>query len=381
MDIDISKLKLDNKIHNIEFLLKDNIFEILALKSYSCTDLSQAYIPWVNSNESSPYIEPCQENNYADLSFINNGTYYNFKACRIKSFKAIPMDGNILTYADNTINHNNFIVFYSIKPNEADKILVIDTETYDFLVSQNQYPKIKYFDCDYIEKIRKVFGLKEEWISLIDYTQEKKIEDEYEKNIRIKKIHCLITLNKIKKYKAENKNKLIWNRTHYGNQYSAFNVLTGEMRQFRDCKARNNFFKSRNIKLPNDHVINRNCKNMDKIVKNKKSDNYKVNLNKNGWIITSYIADHKKLANFIMELIIILHNKSHKLAKRIKEMGIKSKKNILIIVNSAYHKIKKLKQKLNKIIKYPRPLSLFEYVTQNQNLNINNYLLKHSYVK
>ena len=51
-------------------------------------------------------------NNYADLSFINNDTYINVKACRIKTFNAIPMDGNILTYAKNTISDSNFIVFY-----------------------------------------------------------------------------------------------------------------------------------------------------------------------------------------------------------------------------------------------------------------------------
>ena len=378
-DIDISKIQLDNKMHNVEFLLKSSIFKILAQSCYSITDMSQAYVPWI-SNESSPYVQPCAENNYADLSFINCGEYYNIKACRIKTFKAIPMDGNILTYAENTINHRNFIVFYSINPNEANKIFLIDTDTYNFLTSRNSLSKIRYFDVDNLERLRQNFGLKKEWISFIDYTQENMMEDAYEKNVEIKRIHCLNTLIKMQKYKESNNNKIIWHKTHYGKQYSAYNIITKEIRQFRDCQARNNFFKSIGIKLPNNHIITRNCKNMNRIITEKKSDSYKINLH-DGWVIMDYIPSHEKLIDCVKELIITVYNKSKRVAEKIKNFMSKCKENFVFMTNTATIRIRKMKNRLKKNLEYIRPLSLYNFITKSENVNMNLYFERHDYLK
>lgn len=367
---DISKLQLDNKTHNIEFLLKSSIFKILAQKTYSVTDISQAYVPWI-SNDDSPYMEPCAENNYADLSFINCGEYFNFKACRVRTLEAIPMDGNILTYADGTINHNNFIVFYTIRPDEAKKIFIIDTETYNLLTSHNYLSKIRYFNSNDVEKLRESFHLKDEWVSLIDYTEENIMSSEYEKNVEIKRIHCLQTLIMIKNYKAKSKGKLIWKKTHYGKQYSAYNLVTGEMRQFRDCQSRNNFFKMSEISL-NDHVVNRNCKNMDAIVKNEKSDSYKINL-RNGWVIMNYIPDHAKMVKFVEKLIVVIHKNSKRIFEKINEFLKKCEKNIMLVTNTACQKIKGIRKSLRNKFNYFRPLSLYDFVTKNEKMNFDIY--------
>ena len=79
-NVDISKLQLNNKMYNIEFLLKKEVFKNLCLVSNSITDISIAYVPWFNyvstievsknNFKDVCFLAPCAENNYADLSFI-----------------------------------------------------------------------------------------------------------------------------------------------------------------------------------------------------------------------------------------------------------------------------------------------------------------------
>lgn len=373
---DISNLKLNNKLYNIEFLTKENIFKHLCKISDCITDSSLAYIPWFNNVSTIEvsknnfkdicFLAPCAENNYADLAFINNDNYINIKACRIKTFDAISMDGNLLTYSKNTINNNNFIIFYSINPLESNNILIMTTEIYNFLVSNNNNEHIRYFNVKDINKIKKAFNFSDKQLNFINYSNnEIKLSEAEEKNINLKRASCLATIYKMKSAKKNSK-KLNYNiRTHYGHQYSAFNIISGEIRQFRDTIARNNFFNSIGIKLSDNHNIIRNCKNMTKIVNEEDVDSYRTNILESGWIICEYIADTIELIQFVQKLILIVNKKSKKLAERIKKILFHTKQNFILLTNSIIETVSKIKIEFKNKITYYRPLNLLEKITSN----------------
>ena len=377
-NVDISKLQLNNKMYNIEFLLKKEVFKNLCLVSNSITDTSIAYIPWFNyvstievsknNFKDVCFLAPCAENNYADLSFINNNMYINVKACRIKTFNAIPMDGNILTYAKNTISDSNFIVFYSINPLESDKIIIMTTNVYNFLVSHNNDKHILYFNAENINKIKKAFNFSDNQINCIDLTKDIILDESYEKNINIKRVSCTKTVYKMKEMKNKSK-KLNYNiRTHYGHQYSAFNIISGEIRQFRDTIARNNFFESIGIKLADNHNIIKNCKNMTKIINNEEVESYRTNIHESGWVICEYIADTIELINYVQKLITIVKEKSKRLNERIKMILSMAKQNFILLTNTILQNVQKIKNKFRNTINYFRPLFLLEKTT-NYNFN------------
>lgn len=370
---DISNLKLNNKLYNIEFLLKENVFKHICNITKMYSDTSVAYIPWFNQDASVEiknkvqdfhFSAPCRNNNYADLSFIINNKYINVKACRIKTFEAISMDGNILTYEKDTINDSNFIVFYSINPLESDKILIMTTNVYNFLVSNNSDEHIRFFNVKYVEKLKKAFNFTDSQLNFINYSENFSLEECYEKNISIKRSFCIKTLYKMK-YAKKNSKKLNYNvRTHFGKQYSAFNLISGEIRQFRDAIARNNFFSSIGVKLSDNHNIIKNCKSMSKIVNGEDVDSYRTNILENGWVICEYIADHVKLVKFVETLILILNSKSKKLADRIKKILSKSKKKIIVLTNKIIKSVQKLKFNLKDKLVYYRPFQQLEYITK-----------------
>lgn len=379
-NVDISKLQLNNKLYNIELLLKKEVFKTLCVISNSITDTSIAYVPWFNHISTIEiskdkfkdvcFLAPCVENNYADLSFINNEKYFNIKACRIKTFNAIPMDGNILTYAKDTISDSNFILFYSINPKESNKVIIMTTRIYNFLVSHNNDKHILYFNAENINKIKKAFNISDNQLNFIDLSKEIILDEPYEKNINIKRISCLKTVYKMKEIKNKSK-KLNYNiRTHFGHQYSAFNITTGEIRQFRDAMARNNFFKSIGIKLADNHNIIKNCKNMTKIVNEETVESYRTNIHESGWVICEYIADTIELINYIQKLIIILNKKSKRLAERIKKILKMTKQNFTLLTNTILKNIEKIKNKFRSAINYFRPLFLLEKTTMSYKLNL-----------
>lgn len=378
-NVDISKLQLNNKLYNIEFLLKEQVFKNICKVSNSITDTSVAYVPWFNyvstieisknNFKDVCFLAPCAENNYADLSFINNDKYINIKACRIKTFNAIPMDGNILTYAKNTISDSNFIIFYSINPTESNKIVIMTTNIYNFLVSHNNDKHILYFNAENINKIKKAFNFSNSQLNFIDLSDEIIIGESYEKNINIKRVSCLKTVYKMKEMKNKSK-KLNYNiRTHFGHQYSAFNLISGEIRQFRDTIARNNFFESIGIKLADNHNIIKNCKNMTKIVNNENVESYRTNIHESGWIICEYIADTIELINYVQKLIIIVKEKSKRLNERIKKILSTTKRNFILLTNTIIQNVQKIKNNFRENINYFRPLFLLEKIITNYNFN------------
>ncbi len=369
-NVDISKLQLNNKLYNIEFLLKEQVFKNVCKVSNSITDTSIAYVPWFNyvstievsknNFKDVCFLAPCAENNYADLSFINNDKYINVKACRIKTFNAIPMDGNILTYAKNTISDSNFIVFYSINPLESDKIIIMTTNIYNFLVSHNNDKHILYFNAENINKVKKAFNFSDNQLNFINLSKDIILDECYEKNIYVKRVSCLKTVYKMKEMKNKSK-KLNYNiRTHFGNQYSAFNLISGEIRQFRDSIARNNFFESIGIKLADNHNIIKNCKNMTKIVNGELVESYRTNIHESGWVICEYIADTIELINYVQKLVLIVKEKSKRLNERIKNILKQSKKNFILLTNSILKNIQKIKIEFKNNINYFRPLFLLE---------------------
>lgn len=360
-------------MYNIEFLLRKEIFKNLCMISDSITDTSIAYVPWFNhvstieisKNEFKDicFLAPCAENNYADLSFVTNEKYINIKACRIKTFNTIPMNGNILTYSKGTISDSNFIVFYSINPTESDKIVIMTTNIYNFLVSHNNDKHILYFNAENIYKIKKAFNLSDKQLNMIDLSKKIILDKSYEKNINIKRVSCLKTVYKMKEMKSKSK-KLNYNiRTHHGNQYSAFNIINGEIRQFRDAIARNNFFESIGIKLADNHNIIKNCKNMTKIVNDEKVESYRTNIHESGWVICEYIANTVELINYIQKLITIVREKSKRLNERIEKILSSAKQNFILLTNTILQNILKVKNEFRDSICYFRPLFLLEKFT------------------
>lgn len=350
------KIKFDNKLFNIDFLLKEKVFNIICLLTNFTSDTSIAYIPWFNctttiknsldKEEDVCFLAPCIENNYADLSFINNGKYTNVKACRVKTLNAIPMDGNILTYAKDTISDSNFIVFYSINPTETNKILIITTNIYNFLVSNNNNEHIRYFNIKDVNKIKKAFNFSDRQLQIFDISKEINLSEDCKININKKRASCLSTVYKMKLVKKNNKKPINNAKTHYGNQYSAFNLISGEIRQFRDTIARNNFFNSIDVKLADNHNVIKNCKNMTKIVNGEQVDSYRSNILENGWVICEYIADTIELVKFVQKLICILKEKSKRLAKRVEEILSKCKENFIHLTNHIIHTICEMKVRL-----------------------------------
>ena len=176
------------------------------------------------------------------------------------------------------------------------------------------------------------------------------------------------------KVSMKNSKNLNYNiRTHHGNQYSAFNIVSGEIRQFRDAIARNNFFESIGIKLADNHNVIKNCKNMTKIVNEEEVETYRTNISDDGWIICEYMADTVELINYIQTLISILNKKSKRLANRIKNILSSAKQNVILLTETIIKNVQKIKNDFKEKIVYYRPLFLLE---KNINYRYSNFLIQ-----
>lgn len=377
---DIGKQKINNKLKNINFLMKPNVFTNLLVHVHATTDNSMAYIPTmsrdveINKNNFT-YFEPNESNNYADL-IIKNHLNYGFKAVRVKSLHAIDMNGSHITWDLCCINNFNFLVFYSINPNEVGKIIIIDTKTYaDFIIKFNNMCPI--LDIDILAKIKQKFSISDECMKIIDYSKEVELNDVEETNILLKYSSCCNTLNHL------NKNALVYTnkKTHIGHQYIAYNFKDGRKIIFRDAHARNNFFNwNTNVKLADNHVITRNCKNQTKIVKGCEDELEKLQMNiyeNEGWIITSYIGDDEKFKEYILTLV-------HKLCI-LSDVWKRRLFNLLETIDKVMEKIStlilKIKERIKYYIYYFRPLNLLDYVTHTFEVNMKNYFSKHVYMQ
>ena len=380
---DISKLKINNKLKNLNFITKYNVFSHLLFHVNAITDISKAYIPIkynkasiINSDGKSEVFEflPSNEsNNYADLIIRNGYLNYSFKVVRVKSLSAIPMDGSHITWNISGINDNTFLVFYSINPNDMGKILLMSTKIYaDVFVNYN-YANSYYFDSNKTELYKDKLKISDKSLKLIDYSKD--IDSEYTMNVNIKYNACIKTLNELNK----NSSALIYKKTHFGKRYTAYNFKSGKLLHFRDCNARNNYFNwNTKIKLTDNHNINRNCKNQDLLVSGNNIDKFRMNIFENdGWIIMSYIPNIENIKDYIQTLFNKLITLSVKWKNRLKNII----KNINELLKKSHENLKKFKEKIKDSVNYFRPLHLLNYITCTNNVTIDNYYKQHSFMK
>lgn len=384
---DISKQKINNKLKNVNFAMKYEVFANI-LKHINCaTDTSIAYIPIkyietpiINDKGGISYmmkfLPPNEENNYADLSILNNFTYFNFKFVRVKSLESIELDGSHITWNKKAISDNNYLVFYSINPNEMNNIVIMTTNVYTkIFVSNNYMLHANLLNYKYLKQIKEKLHLTDNDIKIIDYSNEPTFSDFEQINVNIKFLRCLKTLKEI------NKNPLFFTKkkTHFGKRYIAYNIHSGNKIVFRDCVARNNFFKNNtNIKLMNNRSMSRNCKNQDLLVNGEDLDKYQMNIyEKEGWVITNYISNDEELKNYIQTLFHKLVAFSTQWKNRLIDLLAELDKIIIKVID----KIILYKEKLKNKISYFRPLHLLNYVTCTDNVNMNNYFTKYSYMK
>jgi hypothetical protein len=368
--------------------MKPNVFTCLHTHINATTDSTLTYIPTLTREIKSKkmgiisYSEPNKSNNYADLIIINNSTSFGFKAVRVKSLDGINFDGSHITWDNSCNNNDNFLVFYSIRPNEVGKILIISIKAYSTFVLKynNICPTI---DINNLNKIKEQLGFSDKDIKIMDYQQHIELNEVEEKNIIAKYKSCNNTLNFLNK----NPFSFIKTRTHFGNQYIAYNFLNGQKIIFRDANARNEFFaKNTNIKLANNNVINRNCHNQTKFVNDEDLDKLQMNIYENeGWIILDYsdtLMNHEDFKEYILTLFHKLCAFSKAWNKRLSHLLNK----IDEIMEKITNLIIKIKNKIKEKICYFRPLKLYEYVsctfetTLEKLFHENPYLLKY-YIK
>ena len=383
---DITKLRINNKLKNVNFLLKFDVFSNLLTYINANTDNSFVYVPIkynrteiINSVGKKEIIEfdyPRAENNYADLIVKNGYINNSFKAVRVKSLSAISLDGSHVSWDYCAMNHNNYLVFYSTNPNEMGKMIVMTTKTYsDFILKYAPTVKANLINLNKIEKIKELFGLSDKELKYIDYSKEVEVEDCEFVNLYIKHQTCLKTLNEINKDDEFFTKK----RTHYGKQYIGYNLKNGTKIIFRDCIARNNFFNfNTNIKLADNHVINRNCKHQDLVANGSTLDKYQMNIYEDeDWIITSYIKEDSDFIDYIKRLFIRLIKLSVTWKNRLMEYIC----DILETIELAFEKIIIIKNKLKDKLSYFRPLHLLEYITCSDNVTMNDYFNERPYME
>lgn len=384
---DISMQVINNKLKNINFLLKDNVFTHLLNHINAITDRSIAYIP-VTYRESDvydeksgrisytiKYDEPNEYNNYADL-IVQISLYKDigFKAVRVKSLSAINIDGSHITWNLECINDDNYLVFYSTNPNEMGKMIIMTTRAYVTMVMKNNLYQVSCFNSDKIEAFKKVFNLNEKQLKEINYIEKPNLPVSNLINKNLKHFSCISALEKL------NENPLFFmkKKTHFGKHYMAYNLYDGQKIVFRDAHARNNFFNNQlKIKLPCDHDIIRNCKVQDKIAKGLEVETCQTNIySENGWIITSYIPNEDEFRFFIHSLITELINRSAMWKNKL----LKVMDKIKFTLSKVIDKVIEIKEKLKDKLCYFRPLHLLDYICCTDNVHMWNYFLEHSYM-
>ena len=383
---DISRLKINNKLKNLNFITKYNVFSHLLNFVGATTDTSKAYIPIkynktviTNSDGKSEIFEflpPDESNNYADLIVKNGFINFNFKTIRVKSLTAIPMDGSHITWDICGINNDNYLVFYSINPNDVGNIIIMSTKTYvNTFVKNNNKIGAYYLNGYNLDKYKTKLHLSDRELLFIDYSKEIVLPNGGNTNINIKYQACYKTVMELNKNPLSLTNK----KTHFGKKYTVYNFKNGNILVFRDCYARNNFFKwNTKIQLADNHNINRNCKNQDLLVNGDDVDKYRMNIFENdGWIIMNYIPNIEQIKEYVQTLFHKLVAFSVTWKNRLQNL-LKSIDNLL---ENSYQKFKDFNEKMKKHINYFRPLHLLNYVTCTNNVDINNYFDKYKFMK
>lgn len=382
---DISRQVINNKIKNINFLTKDYVFTNIMTFINALSDRTLAYIPVKqrdteiddDSNGKKTKIhfsEPSEENNYADLAVqIPKYKEFYFKAVRVKSFSLINIDGSHITWNENAINDNTFLVFYSTNPNELGKMIILSTLAYTDLMKFNNRTSVSCLDINKVHALREVLLINKERFDVIDYTQKPDIalSELISKNLK------LFACNASKEMINENPLLFMNKRTHFGKHYIAYNLYNGQKVVLRDCNARNNFCSYVGIKLPDNHDVLRNCKVQNKIVKGEEVESCQTNIySDSGWIITSYIQNDKEFKNYISVLINELISRSTMWKNKLLPYLDK----IMYTLNKVFDKILEIKENLKDKLHYFRPLHLLDYICCTENIKIYDYFLEHKFM-
>lgn len=392
---DVSKFVLDNKLYNIQKLSNMSIFGTLCNYFNALTDGSFVYVPFnggsttitrktlsdtnKNKKETIVFDTPNPSNNYADLAirFSKDSTYF-IKMSRVDTFHLIQFDGHLLTFDEGSISHKNYILFYSVNPKETDKLLIMSTYVYKRLTDLNYDNHFKMFDIKYLDKVKQKLGINDNMMMLLDIDKGCDLTDEELMNAEIKRGSIVSYMEMIAKLKEnareEGKSVIVYKRTHQGRQYSAYNMKTGQIIQFRDCHARNNFFERElNCKLADNKVINRNTNNMDDIINGKKVKSYKVNILDNGWIILNHYSNLNHLLYAVRTFIAEVTEKSKRLANRIARIMKDMKETCIEVIERTKEEMTKIKRNLMQTVRYFTSLRWFLYMTERDFPDVRKY--------
>jgi hypothetical protein len=382
---DVSKIKgLDNKFGNINFLLKSDVFEKLAVLFDCTSDNTYCYVPSIdykfsktdkNGNELYyEYTSPNEDNNFADLVFDYNSNSkrpISVKCSRVKTLHTINVDGRHLSFSEKSISNDNYILFYSIYPDEVDKVLIMNTKTYYDVFLKNNYDEhFKLFDINYTDKLKSALNLTDKDLKLIDLSQETKINKVSKTNIELKRKFTYYSF--INSYKRDKKKTIYHKKTHYGKEYIAVNIKTNQTVHFRDSVSRNNFMIMNDIPLSDNHNIIKNCNCMDNIVNGNSVESCRTNIHENGWVIMNYHAD-LDIEHYIKTLFRNLKKISKIWKSRIEKLLCSIGKTIETLFNNFTEKLSTLMKKYKKQNNSYKPLHLWNFMITNEFFKIIDY--------
>lgn len=364
------KPRLNNKFYNLKFITNKYRFSAIAKHLMITSDEFMAYILMPNykkenfNSSNIPFETPNTSNNYNDLGFLYNGTPYGgIKVCRVKTLKNIFMDGSHTT---NMCNPNiNYLLFYSLIPSESDKMVLMKLSAYNSIVSLNSIDKLRYFDYTKTKKYKEILGLNDKELYTFENIFSQKNTEEMTENELIEYANIERKYFALQKTMSYLKNNIAWYpKTHFGNQYSAYNIKTHQLLNFRDAQSRDAFLMTNLNIIPNDSQLRNNCKNMDKIVIGESVNDFQANVyEKSGWIILHYIPNVEELLLYVKKLIINLHKYSSKWAKRL-EKEISNIKDIIINkIELALKEVYEMRNRCFNYFSFRRPLSLFRSYT------------------
>ena len=118
-------------------------------------------------------------------------------------------------------------------------------------------------------------------------------------------------------------------RTHYGNQYTAFNLTKGKIYNFRDACALKGFCTRYNITDTKMEEISKKCRYQEDMINGETPDRYSVNLytdtNNEEWILLKRQADSDsdidsnfELVDKIKKILWVLYENSPRWSKRLR---------------------------------------------------------------
>ena len=334
-----------NKLINQHFLCDIDVFPYIMDYFNTTSDMSFAYIPLKRGYEKTFYRDENnhkttkkytmyfkgkdETNGFADLGigFLDPTIENKYvKAVHINSLHKFSLDSNLFTFCEDTKNLY-YVIYSDIEYKYAEnnkKFVIIPAETlYSFFMMLNMKTECQIVDLITMENILKVLG--DYRIITVDEKFLESFDNGSQLNIEIKREHCLETLNKTW-YNSLDGGEA-FTRTHYGYQYSAFNLSQGKIISFRDSVAMIGFCKKFELTDLESKEIARKCRYQEDMADDKTPNCYSANIytdkNNEDWIIISRnknekeINDNFTIAEKIKKILITLYKNSARWTKRL----------------------------------------------------------------